>query len=124
MSATIFLYKKRVLTNGLKCSKIKKKARFAKFGGEQMNKKELIAAMAEKAELTQVDAAKALDAFLAVFKETLQAGEGVQITGYFNAQVCDRAAREALNPLTKEKIMVPAKKVVKIKVSKALQEAL
>jgi len=89
-----------------------------------MNKKELIAAMAEKAGISQVEAAKALDAFLETFKGALKAGEGVQIAGFLSAKVCMREAREAINPLTKEKIQVPAKKVVKVKVSKALQESL
>lgn len=89
-----------------------------------MNKKELIAAMAEKAGITQTEAAKALDAFLDAFKDALKAGDCVQIAGFISAKVALREAREAINPQTKEKIMVPAKKVVKVKVSKALQESL
>ncbi|MGI6213693.1 MAG: HU family DNA-binding protein [Christensenellales bacterium] len=88
-----------------------------------MNKKELIAAMAEKAGISQVEAAKSLDAFLSTFKEALK-GDGIQIAGFFSAKAYEREAREAINPLTKEKIKVPAKKVVKIKISKSLQESL
>lgn len=87
-----------------------------------MNKKQLIAAMAEKTESTLVQAGKALDAFIETVGETLKAGENVQIPGFASMQVRDRAEREGVNPATGAKITIAAKKVVKFKAGKSLNE--
>lgn len=67
-----------------------------------MNKTELIAAIAEKAELSKKDAEKALTGFTEAVTETLQKGDKVQIVGFGTFEARTRAARKGINPLTKE----------------------
>ena len=67
-----------------------------------MNKTELIAAVAEKAELSKKDAEKAVKAFTDVVTEELVKGEKVQLVGFGNFEVSARAARVARNPKTGE----------------------
>ena len=85
-----------------------------------MTKKQLVEKMAEKASLTKADAERALDAFVGAISEELAAGGDVQLTGVFSLKVSERSARMGLNPKTKEKIMIPAKKVIKFKAGKQL----
>jgi len=80
-----------------------------------MNKSELIKAAAAKAEVSNVVAAKVIDAALETAVEAVKNGEGVQIVGYANIAVVEKAARQAKNPRTGEVLQVPAKKAVKIK---------
>ena len=87
-----------------------------------MNKKQLIAKMAEKSGLKAVEAQKAFKAFIDSVNEALVDGEAVQILGFGSFQVKERAAREGINPATREKIAIPAKKVVKFKPGKGLSE--
>jgi DNA-binding protein HU-beta len=89
-----------------------------------MNKKELIAAMASNAGLTQVDAGKALDAFIEAATEALKAGESVQLLGFCTMKTAVRPARTGVNPATGQKIAIPAKKVIKIKAGKSLEDAI
>ena len=88
-----------------------------------MSKTELIAAVAEKAGLTKKDAEKALNATLEAVTETLQAGEKVAIVGFGTFETRDRAARDGLNPATKEKIRIAAATVPAFKAGKALKAA-
>ena len=69
-----------------------------------MNKTELIAAIAEQAEISKKDAEKALKAFVDVVTEQLKEGEKVQLVGFGTFEVSERAAREGRNPQTGEKI--------------------
>lgn len=85
-----------------------------------MTKKQLVEKMAEKASLTKADAERALDAFVSAISEELAAGGDVQLTGVFSLKVSERSARMGLNPKTKEKIMIPAKKIIKFKAGKQL----
>lgn len=80
-----------------------------------MNKTELIEKIAAGAELTKVDAKKALDATLKAIKEAVVAGDKVALIGFGTFSVSERPAREGINPRTKEKIQIDAKKVVKFK---------
>lgn len=80
-----------------------------------MNKSELIKAMAAESGLSQVDAKKALDAFIASVTKAVKAGERVSLVGFGAFVVSERDARIGINPATKEKIEIPAKKVVKFK---------
>lgn len=80
-----------------------------------MNKAELVAKIAEVAGLSKVDAKKALDATTQVVKEALAEGEKVQLVGFGTFAVIERPARTGINPRTKAKIEVPAKKVAKFK---------
>ena len=86
-----------------------------------MNKTELIAAIAEKAQLTKVDAQKALNAFTEVVAECAKKGEEVRVLGFGTFSVIEKKAREGVNPRKKgEKIHIPARKVVKFKAGAGL----
>lgn len=80
-----------------------------------MNKAELVAAVAAKAEVSKAEAAKVIDAALEAAVEALKNGENVQLVGYATLSVAQKAERKGINPATKEAIVIPAKKVVKFK---------
>lgn len=88
-----------------------------------MNKSELVAAVAAKAELSKKDADAAVSAVLAAVTEALADGDKVAIAGFGSFEVKERAARTGLNPRTKEKIEIPASKVPSFKAGKALKDA-
>jgi DNA-binding protein HU-beta len=88
-----------------------------------MNKTELIAAIAAKADLTKKDSEKALKAFEEVVTETLAKGGKVQLVGFGTFDVAARAAREGRNPQTGAKMPIPASKAPRFKVGKALRDA-
>ena len=85
-----------------------------------MNKTELVAAMAESADLSKKDAEKALKAFIEVVTDELKK---VQLVGFGTFEVAQRAAREGRNPLTGEKMQIKASKAPKFKAGKALKDA-
>ena len=87
-----------------------------------MNKTELIAAISANTELTKKDAEKALKAFIDVVGNELSKGEKVQLAGFGTFEVVERAAREGINPRTKETIQIPASKAPKFKPMKSLKE--
>ena len=87
-----------------------------------MNKTELIAAVAEKAELSKKDSEKAVNAFIAAVSDALAAGDKVQMVGFGTFEVRQRAARKGLNPLTKQEIDIPASKSPAFKAGKALKD--
>ena len=80
-----------------------------------MNKGELFAAIAAKAEISKAAAAKGLDAAIDAIAEALKKGEAVQLVGFATLKVAEKAARQGINPATKQAITIPAKKVVKFK---------
>ncbi|MDD5871187.1 MAG: HU family DNA-binding protein [Bacteroidales bacterium] len=80
-----------------------------------MNKAELINAIAEKANLTKADAKAALDATLAAISDAVANNDKVALIGFGTFAVVEKGARTGINPATKEKIVIPAKKVVKFK---------
>ncbi len=87
-----------------------------------MNKTELIAAVAEKAEISRKDAEKVLKAFTDVVADELVKGEKVQMVGFGTFEVSERAAREGRNPQTNEPMTIPASKSPKFKAGKALKD--
>ncbi len=89
-----------------------------------MNKTELIAKIAETAGLSKVDAKKALDAAVEAVKDALVAGDKVQLVGFGTFAVKEQPAREGINPATKQKIKIAAKKVAKFKAGAELTAAL
>ena len=89
-----------------------------------MNKTEFIAAVAEKAEISQKDSQKALKAFVDVVAEQLKAGDKVQLVGFGTFEVSERAAREGRNPQTGETMTIAACKAPKFKAGKALKDAI
>ena len=88
-----------------------------------MNKQELVSAIAEKAELTKADGKKAVNAMVEAIKESLAKGEDTQLIGFGTFSVSERAARTGRNPQTGKEIQIAAKKVVKFKAGKAIDEA-
>ena len=88
-----------------------------------MNKKELVAARAEKAEIKKVDAEVALNAIVEVISNELSNGEEVALSGLGKFEVRERAARSGRNPQTGEAISIPATKAVGFKAAKALKDA-
>ena len=88
-----------------------------------MTKTDLVNAIAEKADFSKKDAEKALTAVIATISDSLVKGEKVQLVGFGTFEVRDRKAKEAINPSTKEKIQVPAKKAPVFKAGKALKDA-
>lgn len=88
-----------------------------------MNKTELIAAVAEKAEMSKKDAETAVTATIEVISESLRRGEKVQLVGFGSFEVKTRAERTGRNPQTKEPIPIPASKAPVFKVGKALKDA-
>lgn len=80
-----------------------------------MNKTELVNAIAANAGLKKDDAKKALDATLNAVADALKAGDKVALLGFGTFAVTERPARTGINPATKEKIEIAAKKVIKFK---------
>ena len=87
-----------------------------------MNKTELIAEVAEKAEISKKDAEKALKAFTDVVSEELVKGEKIQLVGFGTFEVAEREEREGRNPKTGEKMMIAASRSPKFKAGKALKD--
>lgn len=86
-----------------------------------MNKTELIKAVATGANLTQADAKAAVEATLNAIADSLKKEEAVALLGFGTFSINERPAREGINPATKEKIQIAAKKVVKFKAGSQLQ---
>ena len=83
---------------------------------------ELVAAIADKAELSKKDAEAALKAFTDVIAEELKKGEKIQLVGFGTFEVSERAARTGRNPQTGEEMTIPASKAPKFKAGKALKD--
>ena len=89
-----------------------------------MNKTELVAAIAETAEISKKDSEKALKAFIDVVTEQLKKGDKEQLVGFGTFEVSERAAREGRNPQTGKTMKIAACKAPKFKAGKALKDAL
>ena len=88
-----------------------------------MNKTELVAAVAAKAELSKKDAEAAVNAVFDSVKDALAEGDKVSLIGFGTFSVNTRAARTGLNPRTKETIEIPESKVPAFKAGSALKDA-
>jgi DNA-binding protein HU-beta len=88
-----------------------------------MNKTELVNQVAKTAELSQKEASKAVDAVFDTVLEALKKGDKVQLIGFGNFEVRERAARTGRNPQTGEEIQIAAGKVPAFKPGKALKDA-
>ena len=88
-----------------------------------MNKTELIDKIAAGAGLSKAEAKKSLDATTAAIKEALVKGDKIQLVGFGTFSVNERPAREGINPATKAKIKIAAKKVAKFKAGAELADA-
>ena len=87
-----------------------------------MNKTDLIATVAEVADLSKKDAEKAVNATFDAITAALEAGEKVSLVGFGAFDVKERAARMGRNPRTKEEVEIPATRVPLFKAGKALKD--
>ncbi len=87
------------------------------------NKQELVDSVAKATGLTKKDAIASVDAVFASIEAALKKGEKVQLIGFGNFEVRDRAARKGRNPQTGEEIEIAASKVPAFKPGKALKDA-
>lgn len=90
----------------------------------KMTKAELVEVMANKAELTKADAARALDAFQAAVTEALKKGDKVTLVGFGTFSSKERPARVGRNPQTGEDVKIPARNVASFKAGSKLKEAI
>jgi DNA-binding protein HU-beta len=88
-----------------------------------MNKSELIAAIAEQANLSKVDAGRSLDALIKTIETTLKAGDSIALVGFGSFEVKARAARTGRNPQTGREITIAAANVPSFKPGKGLKDA-
>lgn len=91
--------------------------------GYEVNKTELVDAVAEKADLSKASAARAVDAVLESISGSLSQGDQVALIGFGTFLVRDRAARTGRNPRTGESIEIAAAKIPAFKPGKALKDA-
>lgn len=88
-----------------------------------MTKTELVKAIAAKAELTNAQSAKALDAFIEAITEALKAGEKLALVGFGTFELKDIPAKEGINPATGAKIQIAASKKPVLKFGKAYKDS-
>jgi DNA-binding protein HU-beta len=88
-----------------------------------MNKSELIAKIAEGADITKASAGRALDSLIDSVTTELASGGDVALVGFGTYKVNDRAARTGRNPQTGAEIQISAAKVPAFKAGKALKDA-
>ena len=89
-----------------------------------MNKTELVAAIAEKTDLSKADSERALKAFIETVEKALKKGDKVQLVGFGTFELKKTAARTGHNPRTGEKLKIKASKTPKFKAGKAFKDAL
>ena len=87
-----------------------------------MNKTELVAAIAAKAEVSKKDAENVLNAFIDTVGSTLKSGDKIQLVGFGTFETRERAARKGKNPQTGAVIYIPAATVPAFKAGKALKD--
>jgi DNA-binding protein HU-beta len=89
-----------------------------------MNKTELVAAIAAKADITKKDAEKALAAAIEAITKAVKKGDKVQLVGFGTFEARKRAARQGINPATGAKIKIAASKTPVFKAGKAFKDAI
>ncbi len=88
-----------------------------------MNKQDLVASVADAADISKAKAALAVDAVITAIKGSLASGNDVRLVGFGTFSVAKRAATTGRNPRTGEPIKIPASKQPKFKAGKDLKEA-
>ncbi|PJE79551.1 DNA-binding protein HU-beta [invertebrate metagenome] len=88
-----------------------------------MNKNDLVAVIAEQADIPKNQAQQILDAILSSVTQTLKNNDSVNLTGFGTFLQRSRAARMGQNPKTGEKISIPASNTAAFKPGKTLKEA-
>lgn len=89
-----------------------------------MNKQQFIKAFADNANFTQKDAGIAFEAMAKTIAETLKAGEKIQIAGFGTFELKKRAGREGINPLTKQKVVIPPTSVPTFKFGNSFKDTI
>ncbi|MCP8938505.1 HU family DNA-binding protein [Alsobacter sp. SYSU M60028] len=89
-----------------------------------MNKGDLVAAVADQAQLSKPQASAAIEAMLGAITDTLKQGDEVRLVGFGTFLVADRPAGEARNPRTGETIQTKASRAAKFKAGAGLKSAL
>ncbi|MCL6442691.1 MAG: HU family DNA-binding protein [Alicyclobacillus sp.] len=87
-----------------------------------MNKSELIQAVAERTNMTKKDVGLIVETVFDVISDALAQGEKVQLVGFGNFEIRERAARRGRNPQTGETIEIAASKIPAFRAGKALRE--
>jgi len=90
----------------------------------EMNQSELIERVARASELSQATAGRAVKAAVNAILDSLAAGEPVRVSGLGTFDVAERPAREGRNPQSGEPIKIPAGKAVRFRAGKAAKDAL
>ncbi len=90
---------------------------------DTLGKSDVVKRIAEKTGTSQKDCETHLNAFLEIVRDAMHSGEEVRLIGFGSFAVQDVAAREGVNPRTREKIQIPAGKRVKFSPGKELQSA-
>lgn len=88
-----------------------------------LGKKDFIKEMADRCEITQVEATNEYEDVFGVLHDLLMEGNDVSIPDLGKFEIKERSERNGRNPATGESIVIPAKKVVTFKVSKVLKDA-
>ncbi len=89
-----------------------------------MNKHDLIQEIAKKTSISQKDTDEIIKSFMEVTKKVLKKGDKITLVGFGTFQVRQRKATTGINPKTKEKIDIPAKKVAKLQFSDKVNDML
>jgi DNA-binding protein HU-beta len=92
--------------------------------GASMNKSELINSLSEETTYSKKDVSRMLDSLVRIIQRTLKKGDKMQWAGFGTWQVSARPARTAMNPVTKQKITVPATRVPRFKPAKMFKEVI
>lgn len=87
-----------------------------------MKKSEIISALAERTGVSKAEAERIYNETFNIFKEELAKGNSISINGFGSFKVSERAARDGINPLTKQPLHIPAKKAVSFKAGKDLKD--
>lgn len=87
-----------------------------------MNKTQLVEAIAERANITKVDAKRALDALLEVTGEVLQKGDKIMLVGFGSFSVAKKPARTGRNPRTGATLRIAPRNVIKFRAGTELTE--
>ncbi len=91
---------------------------------KNINKDAVVDHISSKCDMSKKDVETVIDTMFEKITEELRQGNKVTFTGFGAFKVSNRAAREGINPQTKEKIQIPAMTVPKFTAGKALKEAI
>ncbi|WP_279312850.1 HU family DNA-binding protein [Acetobacter sp. AN02] len=88
-----------------------------------LNKQELVAAVADEADLPKAKASEVVDAVFGAIENALKNGQEVRLVGFGTFVTAHRKATKGRNPRTGEEIDIPASTSVRFKPGKSLKDA-